>query len=409
MVHVNVGSINSETMKALNLKIVFDYIRRHEPTSRRDIAEYGGLTVASVSKITGKLIEKGLVVETGEGQSVGGRKPAMLGINANCRYAVGIDLTAEYIKLVITNFKAQVIYELHSDTQLERGKEYVLHRLCTLILQSIEESGIDKEKLIGIGLVSAGPCDHEKGSMQSPPNFPGWDNVKIRDYIQENTGFPTFFDKDAVAAVMAEYWFGVASECNSVFACLINQSGFGGGLIANGQIFRGYNDGACEIGHTIIDVHGAKCACGNYGCLETLVNGSLIVKEVTDKLKLGNRSVLSQLDNYDKITLAAILQAVKNGDPLCRSVIDKTADYISAGIQNVATIYSPEIIVLSGNTLWNCDYLIQTVISKVQKRKGNKFIKSMTVVGGTFGENQCALGGVALVLENFYKEVSIEE
>ena len=84
------GNINSETMRATNLQVIFDYIRRNEPASRRDIAEFGGLTVAAVSNITSKLLANGLVVEVGAGESVGGRRPTLLGINADCRYAVGI-------------------------------------------------------------------------------------------------------------------------------------------------------------------------------------------------------------------------------------------------------------------------------------------------------------------------------
>ena len=103
------GNINSETMRATNLQVIFDYIRRNEPASRRDIAEFGGLTVAAVSNITSKLLANGLVVEVGAGESVGGRRPTLLGINADCRYAVGIDLTTKQMKLVITNFKAQIM------------------------------------------------------------------------------------------------------------------------------------------------------------------------------------------------------------------------------------------------------------------------------------------------------------
>ena len=80
------GNINSETMRATNLQVIFDYIRRNEPASRRDIAEFGGLTVAAVSNITSKLLANGLVVEVGAGESVGGRRPTLLGINPGALY-----------------------------------------------------------------------------------------------------------------------------------------------------------------------------------------------------------------------------------------------------------------------------------------------------------------------------------
>lgn len=168
------GNINSETMRATNLQVIFDYIRRNEPASRRDIAEFGGLTVAAVSNITSKLLANGLVVEVGAGESVGGRRPTLLGINADCRYAVGIDLTTKQMKLVITNFKAQIIYECARETPLDRGPDVVLAEMAHMIKTSIQAIGIDPQKVIGVGIVSAGPCDPERGIMQSPPNFPDW-------------------------------------------------------------------------------------------------------------------------------------------------------------------------------------------------------------------------------------------
>lgn len=161
--------INSETMRATNLQVIFDYIRRNEPASRRDIAEFGGLTVAAVSNITSKLLANGLVVEVGAGESVGGRRPTLLGINADCRYAVGIDLTTKQMKLVITNFKAQIIYECARETPLDRGPDVVLAEMAHMIKTSIQAIGIDPQKVIGVGIVSAGPCDRSAGSCKARP------------------------------------------------------------------------------------------------------------------------------------------------------------------------------------------------------------------------------------------------
>lgn len=394
-------------MRAYNLKSVFDYIRRNEPTSRRDVAEHGGLTVATVSNITNRLIENGLVVEIGEGDSFGGRKPTMLGINADCRYAIGIDLTTDYVKLVITNFKAQIIYKSSCDTELHQGYQFVLSKICNFIQSSIDIAQIDRKKIIGIGIVSAGPCDPELGVMQSPPNFHGWNNINIREYIKEHTNYEVVFDKDAVGAVMAEYWFGQVSDCSHIFAVLINHAGVGGGVIANGEVFRGCNGGAGEIGHTIIDVHGKKCSCGDYGCLESVVNAHILVQEIQKNLKLGRQSLLSSIKDFDDVTLNDILAATENGDELCCEKVDEMARYLSVGIRNIATTYAPEKIVLAGSLICKCNYLVQAVLEKTQKMQGGKFVKNLDVLECSFQENQCALGAVALVLDKFYKSIQI--
>ena len=402
------GNINSETMRATNLQVIFDYIRRNEPASRRDIAEFGGLTVAAVSNITSKLLANGLVVEVGAGESVGGRRPTLLGINADCRYAVGIDLTTKQMKLVITNFKAQIIYECARETPLDRGPDVVLAEMAHMIKTSIQAIGIDPQKVIGVGVVSAGPCDPERGIMQSPPNFPDWGDVPIRDSIQEQTGYPAIFDKDSVGAAMAEYWFGKADGCRSAFGFLINRAGVGGALLVDGEVFRGFRGGAGEVGHTIVDIHGAKCSCGNYGCLETLVNEQRLIREVSTGLKMGQKSTLSVVEDYDAITLKQIMQAAGEGDTLCRDALDRMADYLVVGIRNIATLFSPEMIVLSGGMISKYAYFAKIVVEKAKQRQREKFVKCMNVVECSFHENQCALGAIALVLEKFYRSIQLD-
>lgn len=403
-----VGNINSETMRAMNLKVIFDYIRRNEPASRRDIAEFGGLTVAAVSNITSKLLANGLVVEVGAGESVGGRRPALLGINADCRYAVGIDLTTKQIKLVITNFKAQIIYECSCDTQLEQGPGYVLDKMAQMVKCAVAEARIDPQKVVGVGVVSAGPCDPEKGVMQSPPNFPDWGNVPIRDYIQEHTGYPAFFDKDSVGVVMAEYWFGKVADCNSVFGFLINRAGVGGALLVNGEVFRGCSGGAGEVGHTIVDVRGERCSCGSYGCLETLVNEQRLLADVAADLKLGRPSLLADAADYNAVTMRQIMEAAEQGDALCKEKLDRMAEYLAVGVRNIATLFAPEKIVLSGGMISKYPYFTRVILEKAQKKQDEKFVKHIRVVECSFHENQCALGSVALVLENFYKSIQLE-
>ena len=344
----------------------------------------------------------------GAGESVGGRRPTLLGINADCRYAVGIDLTTKQIKLVITNFKAQTIYEYACDTPLDQGPEVVLDSMARMVRESVAVAGIDPRKVVGVGIVSAGPCDPEHGLMQSPPNFPDWGEVPIRDIIEERTGYPAIFDKDSVGAAMAEYWFGKAGGCGSAFGFLINRAGVGGALLVDGQVFRGFNGGAGEVGHTVVDVHGGKCSCGSYGCLETLVNEQRLVREVSAELKLGRESRLSGAEDYDKITLKQIMQAAEEGDALCCTALDRMAEYLAVGIRNIAALFSPEMIVLSGGMISRYAYFTQTVLEKAQKRQHEKFVKCMNVVECSFRENQCALGAVALVLEKFYRSIQLD-
>ena len=394
---------NSDSMKRNNMKYVLETIRKEEPISRKSISEKVGLTTSSITNIVGQLIEDSYLIETGVGESIGGRKPIMLEINPKGGYAIGVEMDATDIICIITDFKANKIAENRGKTLLSEGVDNVMKRLIELIEETIEKANIPRERIMGIGLVSAGPYDYRKGTMINPPNFIGWHDVPIRDIVQDALGISTFFEKDTQGAAIAEYWFGQAENVQSLFAMIVKEVGVGGGIIINGNVYHGFQNGAGDIGHMVIDSEGPACSCGSYGCLETLSSGVAIANKVISRIKRGESSILSKkVDDIETINIFMVIEAFYEGDELCSLVIKNSAKYLGLAIADIINLFSPEMIVIGGQIPDMCPEFAQIAIEHAMRRKYPSHNKNVRIITSTYKEEQQAYGGVGVVFHNFF-------
>jgi N-acetylglucosamine repressor len=399
-------NINNEKMKEINLKVVLNSIRQKEPISRKELAELVGLTSSSITNIVNRLIKEGYLIETGSGESNGGRKPIMLELNSSGRYAIGVELNTSQIVCLMTDFKTNVIMKKEADTLIDEGKDRVIQRILNLIQEMIAETAILPEKIMGIGFVSAGPYDHEKGIMINPPNFPGWYNVPIKELIQKATGIPTLFEKETVAAAVGECWFGQAAEVKSLFVIDVYNVGIGGGVIIDGQIYHGYCDGAGDLGHMVIDLEGPLCSCGNYGCLESVASGIAVERNVKSEIRRGETSLLNTGgESADHINIEMIIKAASDGDLLCKRIIEKSARYLGIAISNLINVYSPEMIIIGGPFAGSCPFYVEVAIEHARKRTYPLYNKDVKIFPSLLGDEQGARGGIGLVFNEFYRKL----
>src|ERR1019366_5787316 len=157
-------------------------------------------------------------------------------------------------------------------TRAEQGADAVVARIAgmihAVIEQTIAETGATRDAFLGVGIGSPGPLDRAKGIVITTPNL-GWQDFPLRDRVSEAAGLPATLDNDANCANLGE-WCGVA-----------------GGLVLNGELYRGSSDVAGEVGHTTIDSTGRRCKCGNYGCLEAYASGPAIAERAREGLAGG--------------------------------------------------------------------------------------------------------------------------
>jgi len=395
---------NKSNNKQLNETLILNAIRRHSPISRTDITRMIGLSGATVTKFVDNLIQIGFVREDGYDDSRGGRRPTLLKLMPEAGFAVGVELGAANLRAVVIDLEAKIVTRIAKKTKADEGKEKVFKRIIEIIHQVIDASGLEKEKIKGIGVGISGIVDHQKGICLFCPNIKGWENVPVKRLLEEKFGIEVSVDDSSRMAALAEHWCGLARKVENFIFVNVGV-GIGSGIFANGQLYRGSRGTAGELGHTTIDENGPRCQCGNRGCLETLVSGPAIVRRTRERLEEGVVSLVGKMSGGDfaKITPELVAQAARKGDKLAFNIMEKTGQYLGIGIANAVNLFNPELVIIGAGISQAGDLFLDTVKRTVKARALHTASTSVDIKLSELGDTTAAQGTAILVLKDIFK------
>ncbi len=257
-------------------------------------------------------------------------------------------------------------------TEPHRGGHFVVERIAKMVEAALadleEQTGADRNSVLGVGIGSPGPLDRRSGTVIETPNL-GWENFPLRTLIRRAVRLPAWLDNDANCAAYGEWWLGAGKGTQSLIAVTIG-TGIGGGVVFNGELYHGVSDAAGEIGHMTIQINGRKCACGNYGCLEAYASGPNIAARAIEGIESGAESILADLVDGDlgRITAATVYDGAAAGDRYANEVISETAKILGAGIANLINAFNPEAIVITGGVTRAGEHLFAPLRAAVRQR-----------------------------------------
>ncbi|MEP6682019.1 MAG: ROK family protein, partial [Parafilimonas sp.] len=302
-------------------------------------------SIPLVLKIVGELIEEGFVIETGYAPSTGGRRAVKYSLKKDLQYIIAVSMDQFVTRIALMDIDNTIIGNIQKiDLPLAKN-ENALQLLITTIDDFIKESGISKEKIIGIGIGMPGFIDAKKGL-----NYSFLESGKsICDSVCEVINIPVFIDNDSSLVALAELKFGTG--VNKKNAMVINIGwGVGLGMILNSKLYRGENGFAGEFSHISLFSNNKLCSCGKMGCLETETSLLVIVEKAKQGLTDGRTSVLKDkiFDIDIETAFELIVNAAKKGDQFAIELISKAAYEIGRGVSILIHLLNPELIILSG-------------------------------------------------------------
>jgi len=396
---------NLRHVKLVNRAVVFRTIREAGEISRADLARLTGLNPATLTHITRDLLERGLIVEAGYGESKGGRRSSLLRIRSNLGFVIAVRLSRHNIQGMLTDLDMmhKVTHTLTSSS-LADPIEITLPALLDLIETLLRKSGVERERVVGVGISAPGPLDARQGVLISPPNFPGWPQTPIRQIVEEKTGFRTFLDNDANSAALAEKWFGTGRELES-FGYILAEDGVGGGLVFNGDIFRGMHDVAGEVGHATIDFQGPRCDCGNYGCLELYASPRAAEDHVRAAIQNGEPSLVEDMagGRAEEISFEMIAAAAAQGDRVARQALQNIARALGAGVVNLINTFDPDAVIIGGKVCVAADLLLPAIQEVVEERILPRAQSPVPVMMSELGTEAPLIGAFSLVLRELFQ------
>jgi predicted NBD/HSP70 family sugar kinase len=256
-------SYNTAELRRQNRNRVFRYIYSSEtPVSKQDVAQNLSLSLPTVGQNLRELLDNGLLELQGTFDSTGGRKPKAIGVTASFKYAVGIMISNRHIHIACIDLRAHQMCE-QALFKPFTGDETYCKELSQILETFLDENGIDRSRLLGVGIALPGIPDeeHDELDFSAAVNARHMPMSLVRKYIP----YPCFFENDANAGGVAEWW---NSNTNSTMVYLSVQKGVGGAVLLDGTSYMGHHHHSGEFGHMCIVPGGRPCRCGKQGCLE---------------------------------------------------------------------------------------------------------------------------------------------
>lgn len=409
---------NSKLSKMQNQSLVLNLIQQKGSISRKEIAELTDLTPATITNITTTLINQGLIIEAGKDSKTkkSGRKPILLEINNEKYKILSIYIGRQMIQGGVSNLSGTLLYKKEIRKNIiNQGKEVFEKELIDFIEFLILENNLNKDQILGIGVSAPGPINNQTGvflqfsdnsRMNMGPVPFDWREIPVKEIIQNKFQLKVFADNEANVLALAERWFGAGIGIENFVTYSIG-IGVGSGVIIEGMLYRGEDDVVSEIGHITIDYNGKECICGNIGCLEHYASFETMVRkyyEITNSEKLN---LLDQKDYNILSDIEDIFTKAQTGDSTAVDVIKEITGFLSIGAISLANIYSPELIILSGNDGGDINFniFVEPIQKSLKKRAFSVIADKVEVSSSTLGKFNHLYGGVALVLQECFSKL----
>ncbi|GAB4295745.1 MAG: ROK family protein [Ignavibacteriaceae bacterium] len=310
--------------------------------------------------------------------------------------ALGIDLGGTNIKFGIVTEKGKILKKLSIKTEAEKGPERIIENIKTGINELISPG--QKNKIEGIGIGSPGIVSLKKGTVENPPNLPGWNKVNLGKIISKEFKIPVHVENDANAAAIGELIFGSGKKYNS-FIMVTLGTGVGGGIVINRKIYRGEFGAAGEIGHVTIDFKGPKCNCGSYGCVETYVGNQYLKNRIREELKNHPDSVVWKIVNYDidNVSPRIIQQALEMNDIYAGKIVSDLGLYLGAALTSLTNTLDITVFIIGGGVAGFGAPLLSKIRDTIASRAMPPLQHRIKVVAASLRNEAGIKGASALV------------
>ena len=391
---------NLPRMGDFNLTVILDAVRRASGgLSRVELAQIVGLSPQTISNISRRLLDQNLIVEAGKEGSGPGKPRTILRLNPGGMFAVGVHLDPAVATFVVLDLVGAVVQ--HSRIKIPGGNDpsAVIATIAAEISQLVDDSGVDRDRIAGLGVAAPGPIDLDNGTVVDPPLLPGWDRVELRNALSEATGYSVLMDKDVTSAAVAETWAGGPSGAGS-FIFMYMGTGIGCGIVLNDEVVRGTSGNAGEIGHIVVDPDGPPCDCGLRGCVKSSCIPQVLVAEaeaagILDGSRSGNSGAEIQQ------SFSALCDLADQGNEQALAIIDKSAVLVARAASVVTNTLDVERVVFGG-PFWSrlAERYLEKIPALLDANSDTRLIHPIEVVGTGVGEDVGAIGAASLVLEH---------
>ncbi len=349
------------------------------------------------------LLATDLIQEAGPAASRGGRRSTLVELSPGLRFAA-VDLGASSIDVEITDGRLEPVAAATIVSDIRSGPKEILHQVNEMLGKFQTEGAFERLAAVGIGV--PGPVSFRDGVPVSPPIMPGWDRYPVRDLIAREHGCPVVVDNDVNIMSIGERYGGVAGSVDNLLFVKIG-TGIGCGIYLNGEVYRGTDGSAGDIGHIQVDSHGPVCSCGNVGCLEALFGGAALARDALAAAKAGTSPALAErLAANRTVTAKDVADGAAEGDVTCIRLIRDGGRRVGGVLAGLVSFINPSMIVIGGGLAGLGHILLAEIRSVVYRRSLPLATGNLPVVLSELGTRAGVVGAAVLASEIAYGQPS---
>ena len=384
---------------------VLDAIRHSAGLSRTEIAHRTGLGRAVVAQRVGELVERGLVTDEAVLPSAGGRPPRRLVLNASAGRLLVADLGATSADIALTDLGGTIVAHRAEPADIGDGPDAVL----ALVEARFDELlASDPGPLWGIGIGVPGPVEFRTARPVSPPIMPGWDGYAIRERFAARYGAPVWVDNDVNVMALGEWRSGVAAGHANVIFVKIG-TGIGAGLITDGQLHRGAQGAAGDVGHIqVLDDPTVICRCGNIGCLEAAAGGGALGRMATEMAaRDGNPWLARAMEREGSVSARDVAEAARRGEPGSVELLQRSGRLVGSTLAGLVNFFNPSLIVIGGGVADSGDVLLAAIRETVYRRSLPLATRELVIKRSSLGNLAGVTGAAAMVADQLFSLESV--
>ena len=373
---------------------LFQLLRDGRARTRADLALTTGLARSTVAARIDALILSGLVGPAGEASSSGGRPPSRFAFNPSARVVLAVDVGATHVIVAVTDLGGRILAEQRLAQDVAEGPEPVLGRVIGEGLSLLAQADRKLNDLAGVGIGLPGPVEHATGRPVKPPIMPGWDGFDVVRYVQRSLPVPVLVDNDVNIMALGERTAHWPEHENFLFIKVA--TGIGAGIISNGELQRGADGTAGDLGHVRVPRgEDVLCRCGNYGCLEALASGPAVAAGL-------DRAGVPATKGGD------VLRLVAEGNPAAVRALRQAGRDVGDVLATVVNLLNPSVIVIGGSLGQTGEHLMAGVREVVYRRSLPLATTHLRIATSIAGDKAAIFGASQLVTQHVLSPGAIE-
>lgn len=387
-----------ELLRDLNRTLVLNLVRERDGLSRAAVARISGLSPSTVTAITASLIDDGYLLEDTEpsaqipdSPTVIGRPATILRVDPDAGFVIGIKVAPDTLTAAVTDLAASP----RAIVTVPRGAESTLVEVGDLVVgamtQALDAAGVDRRRVVGVGVGVPGLVDPETGRVADSPLL-GWGHLDVIDLLGDRLGVPVLLDNDVNTLTIAEQLFGAGRGLAHFLVVTVGR-GIGMGVVINGLVHRGASGGAGEVGHVQVVPSGPDCWCGRRGCLEAVAAEPAIVREV--------------LAATGHLVHPSEVAALAERQPEVAEIIERAGRHVGRVIAAMAMVLDPQRIVISGEGVRLGQHYVSAIRNELEEREQKE--EPTDVVIEPWGDEAWARGAASLVLRELFQPAHLRD